>query len=102
MRYQLNLEVKLVEVPDPPEIKMPPMPKPGDDPMAAAGAIMTGLMQSPAITVLPFFGVSAGLDFRKSVQLSVTDFVEATKVIRRFHALLEEIPQGGLGDQVGY
>lgn len=91
MKYALAVDVKLMQLPDDPDPIEIPEGRPGDDPIARVGGVLTqfsGLMKVP---VAPFMGQPAGFDFRKEIRVSVHDFQGLAAIIERFDSLVTEI-----------
>lgn len=92
MRYTLAVEVKLIEVPEAPEL---PEIRPGSDPLQGAVAMMTGTIGR--MTAPPaFMGNPAGFDFRKQIQMTVPDFRRACEIVARFDDLATDIEHDAL------
>jgi hypothetical protein len=98
MRYALNIEVKLVELPDPPEV-LPAM-RVGDDPLAAMAKAATGLLNAPMIHAPAFYSAPAGFDFRKQTEISAPTFQALADVIGRFQSLMDELEMQHLADDL--
>jgi hypothetical protein len=95
MRYALNLEVKLVELPEPePERQL-------GDPLAAMAKAATDIFaNAPAMLQShAFYGSPAGFDFRKSTQISAPTFQHLAEVIGRFQSLMDELEMQHLADR---
>lgn len=90
-RYQLSLEVKLIEIPEPePEPEFPAVGVAEDFPKAAFGALstMVGTLNSP---VLRIPAMPAGFDYRKTVAISCGDFQGAADVVSQFDRLVSQL-----------
>ncbi len=88
MKYALAVEVKLIEVPEDPEM---PEIRPGDDPMKSMVGVMTGAIGSLSHRPPVFMGMPAGFDFRKSTEISVQSFAALAAIIGRFDELVTDI-----------
>lgn len=92
MKYALAVEVKLIEIEEAPEM---PQIRPGStidiDPMQAAVGVMASI--GPMLHPKPprFFGNTAGFDFRKETEISVTNFAALAAIIGRFDDLVTDI-----------
>jgi hypothetical protein len=84
MKYALSVEVKLVQQPDDEE----PEVRPGDDPMKSMVGVFSGLAGRIAV---PSYAPPAGLDFRKSLTISVPNFAALAAIIGRFDELATDI-----------
>jgi hypothetical protein len=84
------VEVKIVEVPEIPEFKMPE----GADPLASIGKTMMGLAQQmqPGPVIIPSpYALPTGLDFRKSASITASSFATLAKIVEQFEQLTREI-----------
>ena len=89
MRYSLSVEIKLVEMPEPPSETEAIE---GADPMAALGKMATGLLTSirPG-EVYHMPRMPAGMDFRTTVAVSAPGVEGLCKIINRFDALCSQL-----------
>jgi hypothetical protein len=97
MRYMLNVEVKLIEM-DEPDVPEEPLQVDtaglNDDPMVAfksIGAQALKLMKPPVGGFGMPFTLPAGLDYRKSVSISVPNFVGIVEVLGKYETLTREL-----------
>jgi hypothetical protein len=86
VKYALNVEVKLVELPDD---EQPEEIRPGSDPMQSMVKVMTGAMGTIARPAI--YGPPAGFDFRKQITVSVHNFAALAAIIGRFDELTTDI-----------
>lgn len=91
MKYALSVEVKLVEVPDDePEVSV----RLGDDPMVGVAGMMgaaTKLLGAGVRGHAFNYGAGAGFDFRKSTEISVSNYAGLAAIIGRFDNLMSDI-----------
>lgn len=83
--------MKLQQLPDDEPL---PEPRPGDDPMAALGSTITAVLRGPMVHArMPqaFMGSPAGFEFRKQVEITVSDFHGLAGVIAKFDNLVSDI-----------
>ena len=88
MRYMLSVEVKLVELPDPPEIiEMTKHP----DPLENLGKIGAKLLEQ-GVAAIPLMGMrGAGIDFHKSAVVSAASFAALAHILEQYDKLTGEI-----------
>ncbi len=92
MRYTLSLEVKLIEMDEPPAMTDPP--RPGTDPlegMAHAATRMLNTLAVPSLGPMRFPLPPGGLEMRKTVVVSAGSFAGAAGIMAQFDELIKEI-----------
>jgi hypothetical protein len=92
VKYALAVEVKLIQIEEPPELPDFNAIRPGGDPMQAAVGVMAsiGPMLNPPRPRF-FMGNPAGFDFRKEISISVSSFDALAAIIGRFNELVIDI-----------
>jgi hypothetical protein len=93
MRYTLSLEVKLIEMDEPPT--MPDLPaRPGADPlegMAHAATRMLNTLAVPAGIPFRYPLPPGGLEMHKTVVVSAGSFAGAAGIMAQFDELIKQI-----------
>ena len=85
-RYALSVEVKLIELPD--QFKEPEEPT-SNDPMEVLASMGKRVLAVPAYPHYP--QMPAGLDFRKSANVTVQSFGALTDIVLKFDELTQQI-----------